>query len=201
MNYYQELTLIPQDKDWSPYFLWSQLYTQLHLAFVEHKDAQEQVPYGVSFPQYRVDHKANRVFMTLGAKLRIFAHTSEQLEQLNLPKWLDRLLDYVHVTRIKTVPQDQVVGYLTVTRNRIKPFHPKRNAAYAARRGISEDAAKQHFEQSSQLKPLPFAQLKSLTTGQLFTLNIEQKTADEACQGMFSTYGLSATSTIPHWEN
>ncbi|MEC7119079.1 MAG: type I-F CRISPR-associated endoribonuclease Cas6/Csy4 [Pseudomonadota bacterium] len=201
MKYYQELTLIPQDEDWSPYLMWSQLYIQLHLAFVEHKDAQEQVPYGVSFPQYRLDYKADRTFMTLGAKLRIFAHTAEQLEQLNMPKWLDRLLDYVHVTRVQAVPQDKVIGYLTVSRNRMKPFHPKRNASYAARRGMSESAAHQHFIESSRLKPLPFITLKSLTNGQVFSLNIDQKPADEACQGMFSTFGFSATSTVPHWKS
>ena len=200
MKFYVEMTLL-DTQEIAPYTLWSQLYTQLHLAFVEHKDAQEQVPYGVSFPQYKVDYQANRNFMTLGAKLRIFARTAEQLEQLNLTKWLDRLLDYVHVTRVQAVKQDKVIGYLTVARNRAKPFSPARNAAYAARRGMTEVAAQQHFVESSRLKPLPFITLTSLTNGQNFALKIEQKPAAEACNGMFSTYGLSATSTVPHWES
>ncbi|HNN29956.1 MAG TPA: type I-F CRISPR-associated endoribonuclease Cas6/Csy4, partial [Agitococcus sp.] len=37
MKYYQELTLIAQ-AEVSLYVIWSKLYTQLHLAFVEQKD-------------------------------------------------------------------------------------------------------------------------------------------------------------------
>lgn len=200
MKFYVEMTLLDM-QEIAPYTLWSQLYTQLHLAFVEHKDTNEKVPYGVSFPQHRVGQKGDVAFVTLGSKLRIFAETNEQLKALNLSSWLERLLDYVHVSSIKPVPTDKPISYLTVARDRAKPFNPSRNAAYAARRGMSEAAAQQHFMESSRLKPLPFITLKSLTNGQTFALKIEQKPAAEACNGMFSTYGLSATSTVPHWES
>jgi CRISPR-associated endonuclease Csy4 len=200
MKCFIEITLLT-DPEISPYFLWSKLYTQLHLAFVEHKDANEKVPYGVSFPQYRVGQKGDVAFVTLGSKLRIFAETNEQLKALNLSSWLERLLDYVHVSSIKPMPTDKPISYLTVARDRAKPFSPARNAAYAARRGMSEVAAQQHFMQNSRLKPLPFITLNSLTNGQTFALKIDQKPADEACSGVFSSYGLSATSTVPHWES
>lgn len=197
MNYYQELTIIPQGEDISPYFIWSKLYTQLHIAFVEHKDNNDQVPYGVSFPQYRVDHKGDKTFMTLGTKLRVFAHNESELEQLNLAKQLERLSDYVHISSIKAVPDK--VAHLHVMRDRKKAFCPKRNKAYADRRGISEKEAKAHFMKTSQRLPLPFIQLKSETNNQLFTLNINQKPADKLETGAFNTYGLSRTSTVPHW--
>lgn len=198
MKHFIELTLLT-DPEISPYFLWSKLYTQLHLAFVEHKDAQEQVPYGVSFPQYRAEQKGEKSLVSLGGKLRIFATTEAELVALNLAQWLQRLEDYVHVSRIKAVPDDKPIRHLCVSRDRAKPFSVARNAAYAARRGISEAAAQQHFGESSRLKPLPFIMLKSLTNGQEFSLKIDQKPADEARQGRFGSYGLSHTSTVPHW--
>ncbi|MCB1657498.1 MAG: type I-F CRISPR-associated endoribonuclease Cas6/Csy4, partial [Pseudomonadales bacterium] len=47
MKYYQELTLIAQ-AEVSVYVIWTTLYTQLHLAFVEQKDTHNKTPYGVS---------------------------------------------------------------------------------------------------------------------------------------------------------
>lgn len=198
MMFYVEITLLDAEEI-APYALWGKLYTQLHLAFVEHKDAQEQVPYGVSFPQYRAEQKGEKSFVSLGSKLRIFAATEGELVALNLSRWLQRLEDYVHVSRIKAVPDDKPIRHLCVSRDRAKPFSVARNAAYAARRGISEAAAQQHFGDSSRLKPLPFIMLKSLTNGQEFSLKIDQKPADEARQGRFGSYGLSHTSTVPHW--
>lgn len=198
MNYFIELTLLPNPEVGS-YFLWSKLYVQLHLAFVEHKDAEEQVPYGVSFPQYRAEQKGDKSFISLGSKLRIFAVSEAELVALNLATWLERLDDYVHVTRIKAVPSDKPLSHVVVSRDRAKPFSAKRNAEYAKRSSISEDLARQRFEQTSRLKLLPFITLKSLTNGQEFSLKIDQKPADEARQGRFNTYGLSRMSTVPHW--
>lgn len=63
MHHYIELTLI-KDSEISPYFIWSKLYTQLHLAFVEQKDANEQIPYGVSFPEYKsVEVKGKQIMV------------------------------------------------------------------------------------------------------------------------------------------
>lgn len=198
MTFYVEITLLDTEEI-APYTLWSKLYTQLHLAFVEHKDAEEQVPYGVSFPQYRVGQKGDQSFVSLGGKLRVFAATEAELVALNLADWLQRLDDYVHVSRIKVVPSDKALIHLTVSRDRAKPFCAKRNAEYAQRSSISEDLARQRFEQTSRLKLLPFITLRSLTNGQEFSLKIDQKSADEARQGRFNCYGLSRVSTVPHW--
>nr|WP_264755539.1 type I-F CRISPR-associated endoribonuclease Cas6/Csy4 [Moraxella canis] len=48
MNYYLELTIM-DNPELTPYQIWSKLYTQLHLAFVEQKDEQDKVGYGVHF--------------------------------------------------------------------------------------------------------------------------------------------------------
>ena len=95
MKYYIEVTLMKTD-DFSPYELWSRIYTQLHIAFAEIKDTHDKVNIGVSFPQYRFNAEKSVGF--LGEKFRIFAQSQADLEKLNIQKWFDRLTDYLHIT-------------------------------------------------------------------------------------------------------
>lgn len=197
MNYYLEITLI-NDKEFGFSRLWTAVYTQLHLAFVEQKDANEQIPYGVSFPEYKtVENKGKRV-MLLGSKLRVFANSVDELQKLDLDKWLARLSDYVHVKSPKQV--ESVTQYLTV--NRYRPQASAENLArrYARRHGVSlEDALKRLEGFKQKLEPFPYIQLKSLSGAREFSLCIKQTTTAQPNIGKFSTYGLSATSTVPHW--
>ena len=192
MTHYIELTLLP-NPEVSTSFLWSKLFTQLHLALVEMQDADAKAPVGVCF----VDYRSGQNFGTLGSRLRLFAPNEATFQQLNLDKWLARLTDYIHIKSIKPIPEQ--VGFVTVNRSRAKPPSQKENAAYAKRRNISEAEALAHYENSNQLKNLPFIKLKSLTNANDFSLTIEQKPATAPQPGTFSTYGLSATSTVPHW--
>lgn len=197
MDYYIELTLI-KDSEISPYFIWSKLYTQLHLAFVEQKDANEQVPYGVSFPEYKSTQMKDKQIMLLGSKLRVFANSADELQKLDLDKWLARLTDYVHVKSPKRV--ENVTHYLTV--NRYRPQASAENLArrYARRHGVSlEDALKRLEGFKQKLEPFPYIQLKSLSGAREFSLCIKQTTKAQPNIGKFSTYGLSTTSTVPHW--
>ena len=52
MKYYIEVTLI-ENPELVAYQLWSKLYTQLHIALAEIKNAEHKINIGVSFPQYR----------------------------------------------------------------------------------------------------------------------------------------------------
>src|SRR5699024_6412398 len=102
----------------TPYFIWSKLYTQLHLALVEQQNPDKKVNFGVSFPEYLYQEKNNdkegsKEFASLGTKLRVFGPSQQELEQLNLSKWLERLTDYVHIKSIQPVP-DEVDSYLLV---------------------------------------------------------------------------------------
>ena len=203
MHHYIELTLI-KDSEISPYFIWSKLYTQLHLAFVEQKDANEQIPYGVSFPEYKsIENKGKRI-MLLGSKLRVFANSADEMQKLDLNKWLARLTDYVHVKSSKQV--ESVTHYLMVNRYRPKPNVEKVAERFAKHKGITFEEALQHCQQYKKgWKDYPYIQMKSLSTkpesghGREFSICIKQSVAEKQTQGKFSCYGLSATSTVPHW--
>ena len=207
MHYYIELTLI-KDSEISPYFIWSKLYTQLHLALVEMQDTNAQVPIGVSFPEYNVGESKGKKLMLLGSKLRIFAQDEATLTKLNLPKWLARLEDYIHLKNIKPVPEN-VQNYLVVSR-----YRPKSNIELIARRIVKRkqitleqamaylntvDEAKKLKGYEQKWEPFPYVQLKSLSGKQDFSLCISQTTVDAIKGGVFSTYGLSSQSTVPHW--
>lgn len=215
MQYYIELTLIEQ-RDFSIYQLWGKLYTQLHLALVELQHPNKMVSIGVSFPEYYVNIKKGKYYCSLGSKLRIFSNTTQELDHLNLEKAFERLTDYLHLSKTKPVP-DNIVNYLNVKRHRADFSLKGITHRYAKRKGISFEQAKKeqnlryaelhnltieeaekHYEQPIT-KNLPYIQLKSLSSGKEFTLIIEQIPTKKFCDGNFSTYGLSKTSTVPHW--
>ena len=199
MKYYIELTLM-DNPDFNLYTLWSKLYTQLHLAFVEQKDSQEKIAYGVSFPRYRLNQDKGIGF--LGDKLRIFANAAQELEQLNLREWLERkqLNDYVHITSPREVPQGKITAYAIYSRVVPKDSVEKRILHQAQRRNISITEASTHFK-DHVYTPLiePFISLKSLSGQHIFKLHIKKTLTDEASMGKFGTYGLSKTVTVPEF--
>jgi CRISPR-associated endonuclease Csy4 len=199
MTFYQELTLLPDElsqecDDVGIHFLWSKIYTQLHLALVEMKDEHGQTPIGVSFVNYQGQGKQS----LLGNKLRVFAPSSVELEQLNPTKWLTRFTDYVHLTSIKNVPDEH--SHLVVSRVQTPASQSNKARRYAKRHDMSLEAAEKLYEgYQPKSKNLAFIQLKSLSSAHDFVLCIQQSPAQFNQVGTFSTYGLSSTSTVPHW--
>jgi CRISPR-associated endoribonuclease Cas6/Csy4 subtype I-F len=43
--------------------------------------------------------------LVFGTKIRVFASSENDLQQLNLGKWLERFIDYVHIIQPREVPQ------------------------------------------------------------------------------------------------
>lgn len=196
MNYYLELTIIG-NPELTPYQIWSKLYTQLHLAFVEQKDAQDKTVYGVSFPQYRT--LADKKIAYLGYKLRVFAPTEQALSALNLEKWLERLVDYIHISSIRSVPND-IKGYANYYRATPKMILDERITHQAKRHGVPYHKAAERFEgYKEQSLVYPHIQLTSQTNHQSYPLYIGKQTAEILTDGRFGTYGLSRTSSVPEF--
>ena len=195
MKYYQEITLIDQ-AEISSYFIWSKLYTQLHIALAKIKDTNDKVNIGVSFPQYRFNQEKSIGF--LGTKLRLFAPNEADLKKLDLKKWLDRLTDYVHITSIREVPEN-VKGYAIYKRKQVKT-NATRLARHRVKRGdIGFDEALARYSNVVTTTELPFIQMKSLTSDQMFKLFIEKRSIEQSKSQVFSTYGLSSESSVPEF--
>ncbi len=197
MNYYIELTIM-DSPELTPYQIWSKLYTQLHLAFVEQQDDDGKIAYGVAFPQYRLN--ADKQIGFLGFKVRIFAQTEQALQTLNLAKWLERLTDYVHMTSIRAVPVDKITGFSQYYRVIPKMPLDERISHQAARHGVSLEAAAEHLKgYQTQATIEPFIRMPSQSTGHDFALRIGKKPTDGIGDGKFGTYGLSRSAGVPEF--
>jgi CRISPR-associated endonuclease Csy4 len=204
MKFYQEITLIDQ-AEISPYFIWSKLYTQLHIALAEIKDDSDKVGIGASFPQYIFEEKVEnqKARINLGNKLRLFAESEADLKKLDIRKWLERLEDYVHITSIREVPSD-IKGYAIYKRKQVKT-NAQRLARHRIKRGdIGFDEALARYSNVVTTTNFPYIEMKSLSTSdqqseKRFKLFIEKQPAEKTKTQVFSTYGLSSVSSVPEF--
>lgn len=196
MLYYQEITLIKQEEI-AIYFIWSKLYTQLHLALVEFKNYNFKSNIGISFPEYCFNEEKGTGF--LGTKLRLFADSEEELQKFGVMHWLERLNDYVHISSIREVPIHKITGYAIFSRKQVKT-NANRLARHRVKRGdIDFDEAVRRYQNVITLSDLPFVQFKSLSNQHTFRLFIQKENKDCAEIGSFSSYGLSTDATIPEF--
>jgi CRISPR-associated endonuclease Csy4 len=198
MNYYQEITLLP-DPEIPLSDIWQKVFQQVHIALVEHKVGPNQSDIAVGFPQY------GKAKFPLGAKLRLFAQEHAQLEQLNIVKWLGRLEDYAHVKGIKPVPDE--VSYVSFTRKNVKsPERIEREMAEKARRWSQKSGKplEECLAELEQTKPEvntkhPFIFMHSQQTkakapdkNSKYPLFLSMREHENDTNGIFDCYGLNA---------
>ena len=191
MKYYQELTVLP-DAELSSHVILSKAYQQIHIGLASQKGEDGYSHIGISFPEYRVSPCG------LGCKVRLFAMDEEELERLDLKKLMNRLQDYVHITRIRPVPV-KVKGYAVYSR-----FHQTKSVAqktrrYAKRHGVSYESARELFGEEEMAENIPYIRITSLTNRHGFSLFIAREDRDQMHHEGFSAYGLSSTSTVPEF--
>lgn len=197
MTHFQEITILP-DPDITPYFIWSKLFTQLHIALADIKNKHGIESIGVSFPDYHYDKKGKS--SKLGLKLRIFAPSSNELVKLQVNKWLSKLMDYVEVGFIEEVG-DNGTGYVSVHRYRFKPAEIQAQTL-SEKLSISYDEAMVTVAKRKPEMPLPFIQMHSQTNGSDYRLKVLQQPCSEAKSGSFTVYGMNGMRdavTVPHW--
>lgn len=207
MKYYLDITLLP-DVEANLGFIWQKVYQQLHLALVEIKNTQGTSDIAVSFPKY-----GGKIF-PLGDKLRLFAETQEQLQLLNIDKWLNRYNDYVHIKSVSTTPEN-IKQYACFLRKNIKGIHRREKDIFRKAKHQSEKFNLPYEECLNKLKSntpkssskLPFisirrSPLETLEGKNSFNVFIEQKLTNQEYKNKFSCYGLSFTdktkiATVP----
>ena len=192
MKYFIDITLLPTDGI-GHHFLWSKVFQQIHLALVENKNDDGSSSCGVTFPEF--DEGKHR----LGRKLRMFAPEKNHLETLNLPKWLERLHDYTHITHIRDVPEN-VEKYVRFTRLQTKSSKERLARRATKRHDVSyEQAMLERTDFQLHLSDAPFIRLKSLGSGNQFRIMVSKEDMADffhSTQG-FSTYGLSNGPVLP----
>ncbi len=192
MKFYLDITLLP-DAEASIGFLWHKVYQQIHIALAENKTAKGSSAIAVSFPEY-----GNKKY-PLGAKLRLLGKTKEALNNLDAPKWLNRLTDYSHVTSIKEVPLS-VDKFVCFKRRQFNTNIERLARRRVKRKGETLEQALKYYEGFEDTEStLPFINMKSLTEAKNFRLFIKQELTSAAVSGEFNCYGLSGSdeATIP----
>jgi CRISPR-associated endonuclease Csy4 len=194
MNYYVDIKLLT-DTEITLGFVWKKLYAQIHLALVEVRDKDNLLSIGLGFPKYSDDR-------FLGDTLRIFAPTKEELEKLDLNRWVGRLLDYLTVSEVKEVPT--TTEFVSFRRKQFKTNAERLARRQAKRKGISYEEALKNYEnfdeeEKKKKNRLPYIHVKSLSSNKEMKIFIEKSKSKEKKQGLFSTYGLSSESTVPNF--
>lgn len=197
MNYYCDITLLP-DAEATLGFLWHRIYTQIHLALVEHKNPEGNSLVAISFPEYGVNG------FPLGTKLRLFASTEETLNNMRLDKWLARFNDYCHFTSVRACKP--AVRYVRFSRKQFKSNLDKVALRRANHMNISIEESReyvnQHYEEKSKL---PFLNLTSISSNteagfgekDRFKLFIDRTFLEKPTDGVFNCYGLSKEASVP----
>jgi CRISPR-associated endonuclease Csy4 len=211
MKFFLDIGLVP-DAETNLGFLWQKVFQQVHIALVENgyeserklNDSSVKIlrnsKIAVSFPEY-----GNKKF-SLGSKLRLFSETNEELEKLNIDKWLNRLTDYVQISSIQPVPDN--AAFMVFKQKRVKGVkrleeslnkkadHISKKYGVDKSECLKELKIKHHFEKSK----LPFIQLESQTSKKrgehgLFQIFIEKLECSESAQREYDCYGLALTKT------
>lgn len=196
MRDFIRITLMPDvSSGISAPVLMGHVMENLHLAFVQVKNGNEEIPVGISFPEY--DEHAP----TLGTLIRVHGLEAD-LNRLALEKYLGTLRDYVHITRPRPVPKARLKGYVAYTRVRHDHGKAKLIRRAMKRRNLSLDEAERAYSEYHQayFPTYPFVLMASKSTGHLkYPLYLKQLFLDEPGVGSFNTFGINAQAGVEYF--
>ncbi|MBN8735379.1 MAG: type I-F CRISPR-associated endoribonuclease Cas6/Csy4 [Xanthomonadales bacterium] len=184
-THYLDIALRDDPQIAAPHLLGA-LYDRLHLALVQ----QRRDDVGISFPGHALKPR------TLGTTLRL--HGSEAgLQALQAADWLRGMRDHVRVSNIAAAPAD--AEHRTVQRRQFKTSAERLRRRRMRRKGETAEQAAAAIPSRMEHRPdLPYVHLHSQSTHQPFCLFIDLGAPQpRAINGVFNTYGLSGTATVP----
>ncbi|MDX5628744.1 MULTISPECIES: type I-F CRISPR-associated endoribonuclease Cas6/Csy4 [unclassified Brenneria] len=182
MDHFLEIKVLP-DPEFTAADLLNALFAKLHRALGQ----RGRGDIGVSFPD------AGKV---LGEKIRLHG-SSPALTELQSTTWLKGLRDYTQISDIQPVPEG--AKFRTVQRIQVKSSALRLRRRSVNKGWLTEQQAAERIPFTCEKRTnLPYLQLKSLSSGEMFRLFISQgPLQDTPAIGTFSSYGLSATATVP----
>lgn len=182
MEHYVEIRLLP-DPEFPEPVLMNALFAKLHRALVQEGNSE----IGISFPQAE---------WNLGSRLRLHG-SHEALQRVMDLNWFKGMDDYIDLSEISQIPIN--CRYRHVQRARSKSSVDRLYRRSVRKGWLTEvEAKKKLSEGRNKYLKLPFLQLRSHSTGQVFRLFIHQGSIlDSPEQGKYSSYGLSDFATVP----
>lgn len=185
MDAYIDLRLLP-DPEFPATVLMNALFAKLHRGLV----AEGSGSLGVSFPVHGSEP------LTLGNRLRLHGEAAA-LNRLMALDWLSGMRDHAVAADLARVPEPS--GFRVVRRVQAQSNPDRLRRRLSMRHGYDTATARQRIPDSAaEHLDLPYVSMSSHSTGQQFRLFIEHGSLQaEPVQGKFSSYGLSASATIP----
>lgn len=184
MNHYVDIQIRP-DPEFPAPMLMGALVSKLHRALVE-LDADD---IGISLPEHETDPP-------LGHRLRLHA-SRVRLEELLARSWLHGMRDHIVMHDVAAVPAN--AEHRVVRRRQYKTNADRLRRRRMKRHNETYEQARLHIPDSVERRVrTPYVRVRSHSTGQAFCLFVEHGDHEsEPRSGRFSTYGLSATATVP----
>jgi len=184
-THFIDIRLLPDPEFGRPLLLGA-LYGKLHRALVELGTSD----IGVSFPGYCLRPRG------LGDVFRLHGE-SMALQRLMATEWVSRMRDYTAVGDIQPIPV--VTEHRQLMRRQFKTSVERLRRRRMRRKGETVEQASLAIPDEVERQPaLPFIQLRSQSTGQPFCMFLAlSEPLTTPTKGVFNTYGLSTTATIP----
>ncbi|MCT2387890.1 type I-F CRISPR-associated endoribonuclease Cas6/Csy4 [Erwinia pyrifoliae] len=182
MDHYQDIR-VRVDEENGEAVLLAQVFMHLHQVLMRAANGR----IGISFPNVK---------RTLGDRIRLHG-TLDDLSSLQQSGWNKCLTDYIACSAIDPIPPG--AAWRTVRRVQVKSSAERLRRRSVNKGWLSEaEAAERISVLNEQRSNLPFLQIKSGSNGQAWRLFIEHGPLVSApSDGGFSSYGLSATTTVP----
>lgn len=199
--FFQEITCIP-DTDIGIGFLMGRVMNALHLALVNASAGLSQCTIGMSFPDYRqlaASGDPASAGPPIGAKVRLFARQPGELDTAEVAECLGRFSDYVDVRSPAELKRTNL-KFARFSRHQPRTSLTRQIRRQMKRKGWTQEQAERHFQgYRDTMCRLPYLDLRSHTTERRFRLFVRKESAEESESWQFSTYGLSARSSVPDW--
>ncbi len=146
---------------------------------------------GISFPNYGLQQ-------TLGGTIRLFAQADDLHDLHSTMQQSNDFRDYSLIGDVSQTPK-QVKRHACFSRVQTKGNSrlQRLKKRHQARGTWSAELEQQVTAKYQDNIPLPHVIIHSTSTGQNFPLLIKHEWMSKPSAGNFSTYGLSATSTVP----
>ncbi|MGR7920628.1 type I-F CRISPR-associated endoribonuclease Cas6/Csy4 [Zobellella denitrificans] len=181
MDHYVDIQVLP-DPEFGQVDLLNALFAKFHRVLQQ----QTQGRVGVSFPRHG---------RLLGDCLRLHGSLPDLLN-LQECNWLQGMRDYTRVSLPAPVPTG--AKFRVVKRVQAKSAHNKRQRSIAKGWLTPEQAMLRIPDTQQKTLKLPYVELNSRSNGNRMRVYIEHgPLQSEPVAGTFSSYGLSAVTTIP----
>lgn len=146
---------------------------------------------GIAFPAYGLGR-------TLGGILRVFGNEADcnALYQQLLQNGLE---DYALISQVKETPTSSEHRCYSRVHRKGQSTIRRTEAFLKSINKWNEDIRVEMQNRQQNTPFFPHIHLKSASTNQRFILAVKERKTSTSCTGQFGSYGLSNTTTVPHF--